>query len=261
MVNKTKAIYHTLNFFSMDVVKKFMIGECWVPCADVPTVQKVLTDASVSTKSNCNTGDYSSYSYSFQTACGSSIPSFLNVISSEEDPPTFYRTNKFTKGFQIIIDAYGVASYREVNPGKLRQKKCIVTFCHALIPGVFTMVTFPFLFAVMFGDCGHAIIMMLFALWMILSEKKLEARKKNEIFSIFFGGRYIILLMGLFSFYTGLLYNDMFSISLNIFQSRWFVNASMFDPNATEQELLPKANYHGTPYFMGIDPVWQVGQC
>lgn len=48
MVNKTKAIYHTLNFFSMDVVKKFMIGECWIPCADIPEVQKVLADASVS---------------------------------------------------------------------------------------------------------------------------------------------------------------------------------------------------------------------
>lgn len=52
-----------------------------------------------------------------QNACGSSIESFLNVIETEEAPPTFNRTNKFTQGFQNLIDAYGVASYREVNPG------------------------------------------------------------------------------------------------------------------------------------------------
>jgi V-type H+-transporting ATPase subunit a len=38
-------------------------------------------------------------------------------MESFEDPPTYNRTNKFTNGFQALIDAYGVATYREVNPG------------------------------------------------------------------------------------------------------------------------------------------------
>lgn len=71
-------------------------------------------------------------------------------------------------------------------------------------PSVYTIATFPFLFAVMFGDAGHGLIMLVASAWMIIAEKSLEKKREiSEIFSIFFGGRYIIFLMSLFSIYTG----------------------------------------------------------
>ena len=49
MVRKMKAIYHTLNMFNMDVTKKCLIGECWVPAADLGTVRQALAEGGVST--------------------------------------------------------------------------------------------------------------------------------------------------------------------------------------------------------------------
>lgn len=54
----------------------------------------------------------------WQERSGSSVPSILNRMTTKQEPPTYNRTNKFTSGFQAIVDAYGVASYREINPGR-----------------------------------------------------------------------------------------------------------------------------------------------
>ncbi|XP_011211500.1 V-type proton ATPase 116 kDa subunit a 1 [Bactrocera dorsalis] len=220
MVKKMKAIYHTLNLFNMDVTKKCLIGECWVPTKDLPVVQKALSDGSA--------------------AVGSTIPSFLNVIDTNEQPPTFNRTNKFTRGFQNLIDAYGVASYREANPA------------------LYTCITFPFLFAVMFGDLGHGIILALFGGWMVMYEKSLQRKKAGEIWNIFFGGRYIILLMGLFSCYTGFIYNDIFSKSMNVFGSTWKVRYNT--STVLENHVLQMSPNHSTygVYPLGLDPIWQL---
>ncbi|XP_030316349.1 V-type proton ATPase 116 kDa subunit a isoform X2 [Calypte anna] len=181
---------------------------------------------------------------------GATISSFMNTIPTTQPPPTLIRTNKFTSGFQNIVDAYGVGSYGEVNPA------------------LFTIITFPFLFAVMFGDLGHGLLMFLFALLTILYENHPRLRRsEDEIMKMLFEGRYVILLMGLFSVYTGLIYNDCFSKSLNIFGSGWNVSA-MFEQNIwsfedlkSHQFLTLDPNITGVykgAYPFGIDPIWNL---
>uniref|UniRef100_A0A8C1R504 V-type proton ATPase subunit a n=1 Tax=Cyprinus carpio TaxID=7962 RepID=A0A8C1R504_CYPCA len=223
-VKKMKAIYHILNLCSFDVTNKCLIAEVWCPVNDLPALRRALEDAS--------------------RKSGSTVPSFVNRIPSSDTPPTLIRTTKFTSGFQNIVDAYGVSSYREVNPAP------------------YTIITFPFLFAVMFGDLGHGIIMALFALWMVLYENDRKLKKtRNEIWNIFFEGRYIILLMGIFSVYTGLIYNDCFSKSLNLFGSGWNVRA-MYDHGVRSNSFLAlDPNVTGVfngPYPLGIDPIWNL---
>lgn len=54
----------------------------------------------------------------YQRKGDATVPSFVNRIPSTDTPPTMLRTNKFTSGFQSIVEAYGVGNYREVSPGK-----------------------------------------------------------------------------------------------------------------------------------------------
>ncbi|KAL6465158.1 hypothetical protein MHYP_G00252910 [Metynnis hypsauchen] len=229
-VKKMKAIYHILNLCSFDVTNKCLIAEVWCPVNDLPALRRALEEGS--------------------RKSGATVPSFVNRIPSNDTPPTLIRTNKFTSGFQNIVDAYGVGSYREVNPAP------------------YTIITFPFLFAVMFGDIGHGVIMALFALWMVLYENDRKLKKtRNEIWNTFFEGRYIILMMGIFSVYTGFIYNDCFSKSLNLFGSGWNVTA-MFSHGLWKMETLqsnsfltldPKVTGVFTgPYPLGIDPIWNL---
>ncbi|XP_077383212.1 V-type proton ATPase 116 kDa subunit a isoform X1 [Festucalex cinctus] len=234
-VRKMKAIYHTLNLCNIDVTQKCLIAEVWCPVSDLDSIQFALRRGTEKS--------------------GSTVPSILNRMQTKQTPPTYNKTNKLTSGFQNIVDAYGIGSYREINPAP------------------YTIITFPFLFAVMFGDLGHGVLMTCAALYLVLRESRLIAQKNdNEMFSMVFAGRYIILMMGIFSIYTGIIYNDCFSKSLNVFGSGWSVRP-MFDARAGGNwtfetlegnkvlQLDPAVDgvFKG-PYPIGIDPIWNIAK-
>ena len=53
---------------------------------------------------------------------------------------------------------------------------------------MFTIVTFPFLFAVMFGDVGHGFLMLFVALYFVLNEKALGKTALNDMVDMLFSG-------------------------------------------------------------------------
>lgn len=112
-------------------------------------------------------------------------------------PPTYIKTSDFTWCFQQIVDTYGIPSYQEANPTPI------------------SIVTFPFCFGVMFGDMGHGSILAFFGLFLVLGNDKL----KGSFFKDFLPVRYFLFLLGLCSFYSGLMYNEFFAMPTNIFES------------------------------------------
>ncbi|XP_075991369.1 V-type proton ATPase 116 kDa subunit a 1-like [Anticarsia gemmatalis] len=218
-VRKSKAVYHQMNLFNLDITKKCLIGQTWVPDADLEQVN--------TTFANC--------CHDLQT----NVESFIGKIDHNLVPPTYHRTNEFTRGFQNLINAYGDSTYRELNPG------------------LYTVVTFPFLFAVMFGDVGHGFLVFLFGFWMWRNEKRfLKSKSDNEIWNIIFGGRYVILLMGAFSIFIGACYNDVFGTQFTFGRSYFRNHLSVEDLSKNELIDVDPAKETGSVYLLGVDPIW-----
>ncbi|WPK23136.1 hypothetical protein PUMCH_000361 [Australozyma saopauloensis] len=273
IIKREKAIYETLNKFDEDSTRRCLVGEGWIPLEELRSIRHSLKalvrskaqqsnrnlleaehSISLSTDTLANTqneqpsnsyfaigrSDYDDNSNSDDDDDQEfSFVAVVNELTTNRVPPTYHKTNKFTSGFQAIVDTYGIASYQEVNPG------------------LATIITFPFMFAIMFGDLGHGFIVLLVALFFIVNETKFNAmRKKDEIFEMAFNGRYIILLMGLFSMYTGLMYNDIFSKSMTLFASGWkWVWPEGYDPHSGPISLTA-VRVSGKTYPIGLDWIW-----
>ncbi|KAL0390486.1 UNVERIFIED_CONTAM: V-type proton ATPase subunit a1 [Sesamum calycinum] len=215
MVRREKAIYDTLNMLNFDVTKKCLVGEGWCPVFAKTKIQEALQRATFDSNSQMGI--------------------IFHVMNSVESPPTYFRTNHFTNAYQEIVDAYGVAKYEEANPA------------------VYTIVTFPFLFAVMFGDWGHGICLLLGALILIAREKRLGSQKLGSFMEMLFGGRYVLLMMSLFSIYCGLIYNEFFSVPFHIFGSSAY---RCRDATCSDARTVGLVKYRDT-YPFGVDPSWR----
>ena len=220
-LHKEKALYSTLNKFKKE--EKLYLGFCWIPKADNA---EVLQRVEALKESNRNI----------------EIPTLKIVQEHSVKPPSLFRLNEVTWVFQEIVNTYGVPNYKEVNPS------------------VFAVVTFPFLFGIMFGDIGHGFVLFLVGAVLCLLSDVIRAKAPGM--EAVLGMRYILLLMGLFATFAGLIYNDFMAIPLWIWDSCYEMveihNESHHDPH---YEGIPiKAVYKpNCVYPVGIDPVWHLG--
>ncbi|KAD4384485.1 hypothetical protein E3N88_24653 [Mikania micrantha] len=215
MVKREKAVFDTLNMLNFDVTKKCLVGEGWCPIFAKPQIQEALQRATHDSNSQ--------------------VGIIFHVMDTVESPPTYFRTNTFTNAYQEIVDAYGVAKYQEANPA------------------VYTVITFPFLFAVMFGDWGHGICLLLGALILIAREGKLSSQKLGSFMEMLFGGRYVLLLMSIFSIYCGLIYNEFFSVPFHIFGDSAY---KCRDKSCRDAYTIGYIKYRDA-YPFGVDPSWR----
>ena len=139
-------------------------------------------------------------------------------------PPTKIYTNEFIGVFQTIVNTYGIPGYKEVNPA------------------LFTIVTFPLLFGMMFGDIAHGLLLFFFATYLWLNKTKIE--ESASMLKGLLDARYLFLLMGFFATFFGLLYNDFMSIPLELFGGE-----SCYKDSSN----LPLEDW---VYSFGIDPRW-----
>lgn len=231
-VLQEKATYHTLNQFRSDV-SGMLRAEGWVIKSALDSVRREVTRA--------------------HNADDKSMPSLVDKVPKPWPvPPTYFETNKFTDAFQSFVETYGVARYREINPS------------------VFTAVTFPFLFGVMYGDIGHGFCVLLFGLYLIMTEKRLERGNLGEMLTSIYGGRYMLTMMGAFAIYAGLIYNDFFSLSLNLFGSKFAYPDCMENEHSEAKceaqfKINGKVSYVNATdvsggdnvYGFGLDPIWK----
>ena len=154
------------------------------------------------------------------------LPGFYESDNSEAKVRTFFEMDDFVYPFQTIVDTYGIPRYKEVNPG------------------LFSIISFPFLFGIMFGDIGHGFLLLLFSLYIEINTNKIQ--NSNSFLKSLLKYRYILILMGFFSFFCGIIYNDFMSIPLSFFKTCYI--------NDKKNGIAKKKG--NCIYPIGIDPKW-----
>ena len=189
--------------------ENFVDGRVWIPQNKLDLIEQTLNNLFKDKENKINAS--------------------LTDIENEPNinPPTLIITNEFTSVPQMIVDTYGTPRYKEINPG------------------YFTIITFPFLFGVMFGDIGHSLFLLCLSIYLFIQNKSLS-KSSNSMVQVLAQSRYFILLMGFFALYCGLLYNDFLSVPIYF--------SSCYNKYGKSGEYLDKKK--DCKYKFGVDPVW-----
>ena len=186
-----------------------------------------------------------------------SSATFIDVKDYGMDRPTYISVNDLTYPFQEIVNQYGIPNYHEINPG------------------FFTIVTFPFLFGIMFGDMGHGLILFLISIYLFylankgrrdsniinneqMPQNNLEQNildsKEDSMLKSCVQFRYFFLICSIFAIFCGLMYNEFFSIPLDFFGTCY--NNVKDGKLVLDKEIISKNNIKKCVYPIGLDPSW-----
>lgn len=144
-------------------------------------------------------------------------------ISPRDNPkypavePTLFALNPYLEPFQTMVSTYGIPRYKEINPA------------------VFTVISFPFFFGLMFGDVGHGLILLLAGFFIYFS-----SNRDVQSFSS------MLILMGFFATYCGFIYNEFFSVPLPFGDSCYDLETRARKPHCV--------------YGFGNDWIWAVSR-
>jgi V-type H+-transporting ATPase subunit a len=197
---KEKGVYAILDFFEGSTTLR---ADCWFPANEEGEIKRSL----------------------FELGGGSML--IVDGVQEDDEgirhhhpdpspPPTYIRTNCVTSPFQEIVDTYGIPRYKEINPA------------------IFSVVSFPFLFGIMFGDFGHGMMVLMVGIWAVMNAGTVLEPYK-----------WLLFAMGFFSVFAGLIYSEFFAIGINLFGSRW---------SCPGEECVPTSD----SYPFGLDPAWLV---
>ncbi|EER13811.1 vacuolar ATP synthase subunit A, putative [Perkinsus marinus ATCC 50983] len=223
---KEKGIYTLLNMFEGDVTLRC---DCWYPAEEEDDIRHTLVR--MSSTNMVGAMLLTDHDQLYAATTGQEE----QVAHRGRSPPTYMKTNEVTQIAQDLVDTYGIPRYKEANPA------------------LFTVVTFPFLFGVMFGDVGHGAMLFLLGTWAIIQGPQLD-----RSLAVLRKMRFMVTAMGFFAIFAGLMYNDFFAVGLNLFGSRWDCSGitcrPLYDTTNTGNQ---QGSYPYTgPYPFGLDPVW-----
>lgn len=215
-----KLIFMNLNKCKM--VGNFIDGEVWIPAEKVNMVEEAVLKISQNDPNKLT---------AIFTKFANEDPNDVDGIFTNSKPPTYFKLNDFTFPFQLIVSEYGMPRYREANPG------------------IFTIITFPFMFGVMFGDIGHGLLLSIFGGYLVYNYEELM-RTHPDLKSLL-KARYLLFFLGLFAFFNGWMYNDFLSMPLGIFGSCY---KNVLDEKGEKIGEREK----DCVYPIGMDPKWYV---